>query len=82
MNFCKYCGEHFHDGKYDVEPMSKREFSYINDAYTGIETYIDLDSKELVVFACLDNKNIKPVCDEARISINYCPICGRKLEKE
>lgn len=82
MNFCKYCGEHFYDGQYSVESMSKRKISYINDVYTGIETYIDLDNKELVIFACLDNKNIKPVCDEVRIPISYCPICGRQLEEE
>ena len=79
MNFCNYCSEHFHDSVYDVESISKREFSLINNVYTGIETYIDLENKELVVFACLENKNIKPVCDEIRIPINYCPICGRKL---
>lgn len=80
MNFCNYCRKHFYDRRFDVECMSHREFSAANEVYTGIETYIDIDNKELVVFACLDNKNIKPVCEEVKIAINYCPICGRKLE--
>lgn len=81
MKFCNYCREHFYDGRYDVEYLSNREFSITNEVYTGIEAYIDLENKELVVFACLDNKNIKPVHGEVRIPINYCPICGKNLEK-
>lgn len=79
---CSYCEDHWIEEykEYSVENLTERTESKNNyDYYTGIQTFIDTDKKELVVIACLDNKYIKPISQYKHISINYCPICGRNL---
>lgn len=79
---CKYCEEHWieEDKVYSVENLSERTESKNNYGYyTGIQSFIDLNEKELVIVACLDNKHIKPLLKYEGVSINYCPMCGKKL---
>jgi len=72
---CKYC-EHIEDNT----QLSSREFSKYNEGcYTGIEAYIE--PNKLIIFACLDNQYIKPLNKEVEISINFCPMCCKKLNK-
>lgn len=81
---CKYCEKHFVEkyGEYEVENLTERIKSKNNRGhYTGIQTFINPDTNELVIVACLDNEYIKPILDYKHIPINYCPVCGRKIEK-
>ena len=81
---CEFCEEQWSDKNngYAVKDMSERTASKYNDeCYTGIQTFIDLYTSELVVIACLDNEYIKPILKIENIKINYCPMCGRKLSE-
>lgn len=79
---CKYCEEHWVEEykEYTVVDLSERTESRNNrDNYTGIQSFVDPDTRELVIIACLDNEHVKPLIGYKHIAINYCPICGRKL---
>ena len=83
---CKYCEEHVLErdldelGDYGTEALCLREESKNNYGYyTGIE--VRIEGSELSMFAVIDEKNIKCISEEKRIKINYCPVCGRKLER-
>lgn len=80
---CRFCEEHEHDDLYDVDDLSIRKPSKY-DAYVnvGISSYIDVSDNRLKMFACLDGKYIKPLHAEESVRIYYCPMCGRKLDKE
>ena len=78
---CNYCEKHVQWGDYEVDNLSIREKSKYNyGCYTGIQSFIDVDDNVLIICAVIDDKNIKPLQTHIRVSINYCPICGRKLE--
>lgn len=80
---CKYCEKHAQWGEYEVENLSIRERSkYDRNIYTGIQSFIDVDENELIIYACIDDKNIKPLHAHVSVPINYCPKCGRKLGDE
>ena len=75
MSMCEYCGHAEKD-------LSERtESEYNEECYTGIQTFVDSDTSELVVIACLDNQYIKPILKHEHIKINDCPMCGRKLSE-
>ena len=82
---CKYCEEHVLErnladpSEYGTEALCLREESKNNYGYyTGIE--VRIEGNKLAMFAVVDGKNIKCICEEKRIKINFCPMCGRKLE--
>lgn len=79
---CRFCEKHVKYGNYDVDVdcLSTREPSkYDSDLYTGIESYIDLDTNELVMYACIDGVNVRALHKQVCTPISYCPKCGRKL---
>ena len=79
---CEFCKEHWNDKykDYTVKDLSERmESKYNEGCYTGIQTFIDLETNELTVIACLDNKHIKPILESESIKIKFCPMCGREL---
>ena len=79
---CEFCVEHWDDENkvYTVKDLSERTKSkYNEECYTGIQTFIDLETNELTVIACLDNKHIKPILKSESIKIKFCPMCGREL---
>ena len=79
---CEFCEEHWIEKyqEYAVNDLSDRNESKNNDGfYTGIQTFIDLDTSRLTIVACLDNEYIKPILKYEHIDIEYCPKCGRKL---
>lgn len=83
---CEYCEEHgIDDGvywRYSVEFISERQESKYNpNSFTGIEMFIN-QKNELDLFAVVDGENVKPLHLNKTIKINYCPMCGRKLDKE
>lgn len=79
---CEFCVENWDDKNkvYTVKDLSERTKSkYNEECYTGIQTFIDLETNELTVIACLDNKHIKPILKSESIKIKFCPMCGREL---
>jgi hypothetical protein len=77
---CRFCERHDQCGGYEVDCLSIRKRSkYDPNVYTGIHSFIDLDTNELVMYACVDSKDVKPLHADAAFDIFYCPICGRKL---
>lgn len=81
---CEFCEEHWNKNNngYEVKDLSERSKSEHNyEYYTGIQTFINSDTSELVVIACLDNEYIKPILKTEKIKIKYCPMCGRKLSE-
>lgn len=80
---CKYCEKHTQHGGYEVDYLSIREPSkHDRDVYTGIHSFIDLDTNELVMYACIDSCNVRPLHKQVCVPIFYCPKCGRKLGDE
>lgn len=81
---CRFCEEHWYDdGYYDVDALSLRVASkYDSNVKVGISSYIDVSDNCLKMFACLDNKYTKPLHADKSVRIYYCPMCGRKLDKE
>ena len=76
---CRFCERHVEFG-YEVDCLSIRKLSKYNvNVYTGICSFIDLDTNELVMYAVADNKYTKPLHTDAAFDIFYCPKCGRKL---
>lgn len=77
---CRYCEKHAQWGDYEVENLSVREESKYNyGCYTGIQSFIDVDDNFLIMYACVDGENVKPLHAHVCVPINYCPKCGRKL---
>lgn len=77
---CRFCERHTQWGGYEVECLSIREPSkHDRDVYTGIHSFIDLDHNELVMYACIDSKDVKPLHKQVGVPISYCPKCGREL---
>lgn len=79
---CEFCKEHWDDKNkvYTVKDLSERTKSkYNEECCTGIQTFIDLETNELTVISCLDNKHIKPILKSESIKIKFCPMCGREL---
>ena len=75
---CKYCDVPDEDDDYYI---CKREL--VGNTYEGIEMMIDGENK-LVVFVvapimCGYTKSYAHY--EKTIEINYCPMCGRKLDE-
>lgn len=84
INMCEFCENYWNEEykEYTVSNLSDRiESKYNAEHYTGIQTFIDLDTSEIVVIACLDNEYIKPILKTEKIKIKYCPMCGRKLSE-
>lgn len=80
---CKYCEKHAQWGDYEVDNLSIREESKYNyGCYTGIQSFIDVDDNVLIMCAVVDDKNVKPLQEHVYVPINYCPKCGRKLNKK
>ena len=79
---CVYCEKHAQWGDYEVDNLSIREESKYNyGCYTGIQSFIDVDENELIMYAVVDGVNVKPLHADTRVKINYCPKCGRKLDE-
>ena len=77
---CNYCERHTQWGDYEVDCLSiKKESKYNHGCYTGIHSFIDLDTNELIMYAVVDGENVKPLHTDVGVKINYCPMCGRKL---
>ena len=77
---CRYCEKHAQWGDYEVENLSVREDSKYNyGCYTGIQSFIDVDDNFLIMYACVDGENVKPLHVHVCVPINYCPKCGKKL---
>ena len=79
---CEFCKENWDNENkvYTVKDLSERKKSkYNEECYTGIQTFIDLETNELTVIACLDDKHIKPILESESIKIKFCPMCGREL---
>ena len=79
---CEFCKENWDNENkvYTVKDLSERTKSkYNEECYTGIQTFIDLETNELTVISCLDNKHIKPILKSESIKIKFCPMCGREL---
>lgn len=79
---CEFCEENWDNENkvYTVKDLSERTKSkYNEECYTGIQTFIDLETNELTVISCLDNKHIKPILKSESIKIKFCPMCGREL---
>lgn len=79
---CKYCEEHvLEEGGYDIEPICEREESkYNHGCFTGIDVHLEKD--KLKMYAVVDGQNVKCLHAEKEIKINFCPMCGRKLESD
>ena len=73
---CKYCEgwptEHLYNTRTDVGKKS--------GGYPGLEVYIDIPSNVMWIGGHADV--YEPNFIEAEIEINYCPMCGRKLNDE
>ena len=81
---CEFCEEYWDDEykDYTIKVLSERTKSkYNEECYTGIQTFIDLETNELTVIACLDNKHIRPILKSESIKIKFCPMCGRELSE-
>lgn len=74
MGMCEHCNDNN-----DVF-LSERTLSKNSEALTGIGCYICSENKTLSIEACIDNTYVKPLYIEKDIKINYCPMCGRKLD--
>ena len=80
---CVYCERHDQYGGFEVDCLSSRTPSkYCEGIYTGITSFIDVDTNELVMYAVVDSKDVRPLHTEVGVTISYCPKCGRKLGEE
>lgn len=82
---CEFCEQKFneHNLAFEVKELSERKESKYNEGYyTGIQAYVDIENSTLNIFACLDNKHIKPLGMAKAVKINYCPMCGKKLRED
>lgn len=69
MNNCLYCGRDFNKSLLDVSIKANKKGDYIKNSVfiaRGNTLYINTTRGGVADF----------------IEINYCPICGRKLEEE
>lgn len=73
METCKYCCGVKSILDTQLIPSRKNEFGY-----PGIEVMID--GEELCVYAVADT--YEPNFQEEFVTINFCPMCGRKLKEE
>ena len=71
---CEYCD------KKNPKYLSERELSkYHEEVYLGIDCGIDFEEGLLMIEACTASGYNEPGYEEKNIKINYCPMCGRKL---
>ena len=79
---CRYCERYLLDDG-EVDCLSIRTPSkYCETIYTGIHSFIDVDTNELVMYAVIDSKDVRPLHIDVAVPISYCPKCGRKLGEE
>lgn len=79
---CRYCERYLLDDG-EVDCLSIRTPSkYCETIYTGIHSFIDVDTNELVMYAVIDSKDVRPLHTDVAVPIFYCPKCGRKLGEE
>lgn len=77
---CKYCEKHAQWGDYEVEYLSiRKESKHNRGLYTGIHSFIDVDENLLIMYACVDSQDVKPLHTQVCVPIKSCPMCGRKL---
>ena len=71
---CKYCdgGE---DDIYNDRVLSE----YDRQAYTGFSVW--LEGNEVNILSCFDSSLTRPMLRETKFTINFCPMCGRKLNE-
>lgn len=69
---CEYCKD------YNQKCLSERndKMSRKGDFYSGIQTYIEENKLQINAVADVYEPNFT----EKSIKINYCPMCGRRLE--
>lgn len=68
---CEYCeGDEF--------LANNREYNFPTDTYNGFEVW--LEDNKLSIYACLDKAKAVTASGSVEIEINYCPMCGRKLD--
>lgn len=73
MKKCKYCDDNECEEIYsDIKLGSKK------DCNVGIDIYIQQNN--LYVESSADT--YEPSYNEAKVEINYCPMCGRKLNNK
>lgn len=81
---CEYCSEEHRDYREEIAYFSIPLFSkeYIDNALLNFSIRIDdQDNLEMYAFASLDHI-AGDDGKEFKKKINYCPICGRKLESD
>ena len=78
---CKYC-EYSYDEGMDVTSLidTRTEYSSKGDFYPGVTVWIDPDDHTLNVDAVGDT--YEPNYIAASVKINFCPMCGEKLNKD
>lgn len=74
VDLCEYCCEEFFDkcNEYIIDRW------YYFDNIRAMNSFVFIEDGKLKLFTC--------ICDEEdpspkSVKINYCPMCGRKLEK-
>lgn len=71
IDMCEYCGA-------DEFLINNRRFNAKTDTYNGFEVWIEDD--ELNIYANLDKAKVVTASGSVKVKINYCPMCGRKLD--
>ncbi|HWT74325.1 MAG TPA: hypothetical protein VN258_06360 [Mobilitalea sp.] len=71
---CEYCS--------DGESISNREYSNKTDAYVEFDASIDGNVLNIVCCTNIGTMSQGTTYLEKDIKINYCPMCGRKLNND
>lgn len=71
---CTYC-----QGK---ESLSERELEQYSDVYTGFG--VDISGGKLLIESCtaVGGPSKDYTFSDTKIAINYCPMCGRKINEK
>lgn len=75
MEKCKFCD--FSDSKYFTKDhllLEKYDYKQIKALGASIQKNIDGEDPQIVVWTSVPDLGV-----QSGFSINYCPICGRKL---
>lgn len=75
---CKFCNQLFtgNVGNY----LSDMEIEFNGIPSIGIQTYLEDDGNDPYLITVCDRAPDGKILVAQKISISYCPICGRKLK--
>jgi len=68
---CKYC-------EADEFLFNDRKFNAKTETYDGFQVWLEDDV--LNIYANLDKSGLITASGSAKVKINYCPFCGRKID--